>query len=167
MRPERAAVAFGRVLRSAELEVPVDSVLAFVRAWEAVGSDDRRLVYWAGRATLVRQPEDIGVYDVAFAAFFGGNQDLGPGPPPLAPPPVPVPTATDDGGDGDDDGPEEDRPAQVVRWSPGEVLRHKDFAACTDAERTEAMRLLARLKVRRARRPSRRRRPTRQPGRWP
>lgn len=167
LRPERAAVAFGRVLRSAELEVPVDSVLAFVRAWEAVGSDDRRLVYWAGRATLVRQPEDIGVYDVAFAAFFGGNQDLGPGPPPLAPPPVPVPTATDDGGDGDDDGPEEDRPAQVVRWSPGEVLRHKDFAACTDAERTEAMRLLAQLKVRRARRPSRRRRPTRQPGRWP
>ena len=80
LRPERAAVAFGRVLRSAELEVPVDSVLAFVRAWEAVGSDDRRLVYWAGRATLVRQPEDIGVYDVAFAAFFGGNQDLGPGP---------------------------------------------------------------------------------------
>jgi uncharacterized protein with von Willebrand factor type A (vWA) domain len=166
LRPERAAVAFSRVLRSAELEVPVDSVLAFVRAWEAVGSDDRRLVYWAGRATLVRQPEDIGVYDVAFAAFFGGNQDLGPGPPPLAPPPVPVPTATDDRGDGDD-GPDEDRPAQVVRWSPGEVLRHKDFAACTDAERTEAMRLLAQLKVRRARRPSRRRRPTRQPGRWP
>ncbi len=166
LRPERAAVAFGRVLRSAELEVPVDSVLAFVRAWEAVGSDDRRLVYWAGRATLVRQPEDIGVYDVAFAAFFGGNQDLGPGPPPLTPPPVPVPTATDDGGDRDD-GPDEDRPTQVVRWSPGEILRHKDFAACTDAERTEAMRLLAQLKVRRARRPSRRRRPTRQPGRWP
>lgn len=158
-------MAFGRVLRSADLEVPVDSVLAFVRAWEAVGSDDRRLVYWAGRATLVRCPEDIGVYDVAFAAFFGGNQELGPGPPPL-PSPVPVPAATDDGGDGDD-GPDENRPAQVVRWSPGEILRHKDFATCTDAERTEAMRLLALLRVRRARRRSRRRRPTHQSGRWP
>ncbi len=167
LRPERAAVAFGRVLRSADLEVPVDSVLAFVRAWEAVGSDDRRLVYWAGRATLVRRPEDIGVYDVAFAAFFGGNQELGPGPPPLPSPPVRVPAATDDGGDGHDDGTDEDRPTQVVRWSPGEVLRHKDFAACTDAERAEAMRLLAQLKVRRARRRSRRRRPTHQPGRWP
>ncbi|HEY5887231.1 MAG TPA: VWA domain-containing protein [Acidimicrobiales bacterium] len=167
LRPERAAVAFCRVLRSADLEVPVDSVLAFVRAWEAVGADDRRLVYWAGRATLVRRPEDIGIYDVAFAAFFGGNQELGPGPPPLPSPPVPVPAASDDGGgDGQDDG-DEDRPTQVVRWSPGEVLRHKDFAACTDAERTEAMRLLAQLRVRRARRRSRRRRPTSQPGRWP
>ncbi len=80
LAPERAAVAFGRVLREADLDVPVDSVLAFVRAWEAVGSDDRKLVYWAGRSTLVHRPEDIGVYDVAFAAFFGGHQQLAPGP---------------------------------------------------------------------------------------
>lgn len=166
LAPERAAVAFGRVLREAELDVPVDSVLAFVRAWEAVGSDDRKLVYWAGRSTLVHRPEDIGVYDVAFAAFFGGHQQLAPGPPP--PPPVPVPAAGDDGEeDGDEDGPDEDRPTHVVRWSPGEVLRHKDFAACTDEERAEAMRLLAQLRVRRAQRPSRRRRPTSRPGRWP
>ncbi len=164
--PERAAVAFARILREAELDVPVDSVISFVRAWEAVGADDRRSLYWAGRATLVRSPEDIATYDAAFAAFFGGHRELSEGPPP--PPPVVLPTAVDSGDDGGADDPDdEERPVQVVRWSPGEVLRHKDFAACSEAERAEAMRLLARIRVRRARRPSRRRLPTHRPGRWP
>lgn len=163
--PTQAAVAFARVLRAAELDVAVDSVVAFTRAWEAVGSEARQPVYWAGRATLVRRPEDLSTYDAAFAAFFGGHQQLAEGPPP--PPPVEVPTATDDG-DGDaGDGPDEPAPTQVVRWSPGEVLRHKDFAACTDDERAEAMRMIGRVRVHRARRPSRRRVPTTQPGRRP
>jgi uncharacterized protein with von Willebrand factor type A (vWA) domain len=164
--PERAAVAFARVLREAELEVPVDSVISFVRAWKAVGADDRGALYWAGRATLVRCPEDIPTYDAAFAAFFGGHRQLADGPTP--PPPVVLPAATDSGDDGEDEGGgEEEAPVHVVRWSPGEVLRHKDFAACSEAERAEAMRLLARIRVHRARRPSRRRLPTHRPGRWP
>ena len=162
LAPERAAVAFGRVLREADLDVPVDRVLSFVRAWEAVGSDDPRRVYWAGRATLVRRPEDIGVFDAAFTAFFGGEHVLPPGPPP--PPAVEVPLATDDGDGGSGEG---DGPGQVLRWSPGEVLRHKDFAACSDEERAEAMRLIGDLRIRRPRRTSRRRRPTTRPGRWP
>lgn len=164
LAPERVAVAFGRVLRSAGLDVAVDSVLAFVRAWEAVGAEDRRSLYWAGRATLVRAPEDIATYDAAFVAFFGHGQRTEGAPPS---PPVAVPTAAAPGADGEAERPEADRPVHVVRWSPGEVLRHKDFAACTDEERAEAMALLARLRVRRARRRSRRRRPTHRPGRWP
>ena len=160
MAPE-AAVAFARVLRGAEVEVPVDSVLSFVRAWEAVGSDRREDVYWAGRATLVRRPEDIPTYDAAFAAFFEGAEA------PIAAAPGPhaaeVPMATD-GADGDGvEGPGDDRPPQVGRWSPGELLRQKDFGTLTDDEREEAMRLLGQVRLRRARRPSRRRQPTTRP----
>ena len=39
----------------------------------AVGLDARDGVYWAGRATLVRRPEDIEPFDRAFAVFFEGR----------------------------------------------------------------------------------------------
>ena len=46
-----------------------------------------------------------------------------------------------------------------VRWSPAEVLRHRDFAAYTPAEFAEARRLMADLRLAGALRRSRRRRP--------
>jgi uncharacterized protein with von Willebrand factor type A (vWA) domain len=49
----------------------------------------------------------------------------------------------------------------AVRWSPNEVLRHKDFAAYTAGELAEARRLMADLRLHGALRRSRRRRPTR------
>jgi Protein containing von Willebrand factor type A (vWA) domain len=48
----------------------------------------------------------------------------------------------------------------LVRWSPTEVLRHKDFAAYTHAEFAEARRLMADLRLHGALRRSRRRRPS-------
>ncbi len=68
--PERIAVAFARVLRGAGLDVPIGSVTTYVEALGRVGIDDRDAAYWAGRATLVRNPEDIPVYDRAFAVFW-------------------------------------------------------------------------------------------------
>jgi uncharacterized protein with von Willebrand factor type A (vWA) domain len=60
-----------------------------------------------------------------------------------------------------DDASEEDNPISVsVRWSPAEVLRHRDFAELTHAELTEARRLMADLRLAGALRRSRRRRPT-------
>ena len=38
-------------------------------AWS--GWDAASDVYWAGRATLVRRPEDVGTYDACFGAWFG------------------------------------------------------------------------------------------------
>src|SRR5947209_64751 len=67
------AVAFGRVLRGAGLDVPVGSVTTFVEALGAVGVEREAGVYWAGRTTLVRRPEDVGTYDRAFAAFWMGR----------------------------------------------------------------------------------------------
>ena len=64
------AVAFARVLRGAGLRVPLGSVLTFVDALGKLRLDDRQQVYWAGRATLVRNPEDIPLYDRSFEVFW-------------------------------------------------------------------------------------------------
>src|SRR5690349_5453329 len=68
--PERLAVSFASILRGAGVVVPLGSVLAYADALAAVGVRDRSSVYWAGRATLVRQPEDVATYDRAFAVFW-------------------------------------------------------------------------------------------------
>jgi uncharacterized protein len=83
---EEISVAFTRVLRGAGLVVPIDAVLAFTEALDAVGMSQRRNVYWAARATLVRRPEDFGVFERAFKVFFDGRRPSGddePEPEPL------------------------------------------------------------------------------------
>ena len=66
--------AFARVLRGAGLAVPTGSTVVFARALAAVGVDRPSGVYWAGRASLVRRPEDVAAYDQAFETFFGGTE---------------------------------------------------------------------------------------------
>ncbi|MGH8992555.1 MAG: vWA domain-containing protein, partial [Acidimicrobiia bacterium] len=127
------AVGFARLLRRAGLDVPVGSGVAFAQSLAVVGMGRREGVYWAGRATLVRRPEDAPVYDRAFAAWWQGRVavDLGldvPGPSVT----IALDTGDDGAGAGEDD-PEPAGPTVVVRWSPTEVLRHKDFAAYTHA----------------------------------
>jgi uncharacterized protein with von Willebrand factor type A (vWA) domain len=143
--PGRLAVAFGRLLRDAGLAVPVDATVRFAEALAVVGLDRPGSVYWAGRATLVRRPEDVGTYDAAFAAFFGdaARADRGAG---LPPPPPPIEVEVD---------------IAVLRWSPREALRHQDLATCTPDELDEAHRMIAQLRARAALRPHRRRRPDR------
>ena len=162
MAPERLLVGFVRSLRRAGLAVSVGSTVVFAEAVAAVGGTDTRQVYWAGRATLVTRPEDVGVYDRVFAEVWRGfvaDQDA-----------VATKTLTlvmddqdDDAeeppADGDEDG--IDGPTLLVRFSPHEVLRHKDFAAYTHAELDEAHRLMADLHLAGALRRSRRRRPSR------
>ena len=63
-------VAFARALRGAGLTVPPDTVITYAKALDAVGLGSRDRVYWAGRSTLVRRPEDVPVYDVVFATFW-------------------------------------------------------------------------------------------------
>jgi uncharacterized protein len=143
---ERIAVAFVRTLRAAGLRVPVGATVTYAEALAAVGMDRPERAYWAGRATLVRRPEDIATHDRAFALFFGWAPALGdrkdhllaPAPPPRLEVEVDI---------------------EVQRWSPDEALREKDLAACTPDELDEAHRLIARLRSPAALRPHRRRRP--------
>ena len=142
------AVAFSRVLRGAGLSVPTSSTALFAEALRAVGLGDRDAVYWAGRATLVRRPEDHVVYDRAFAVFFEDRR--ADGTPQDEPQPIAITLAMDDEDDtASDDGTAtgSDDPTLELRFSATEVLRHKDFAACDDAELAQAQELMTRLRL--------------------
>jgi uncharacterized protein with von Willebrand factor type A (vWA) domain len=155
---DRILVGFAQALRGAGLAVPVGSVVTFAEALGRVGIDRREGVYWAGRATLVRRPEDAGVYDRVFASYW--FDDLTTLSPPL--PSTPVVLAVDDGpDDAAAPGPADpgSPPPLALRWSAAESLRDKDFADYTPAEWAEFQRLLSRLRLTTEHRRSRRRRP--------
>jgi uncharacterized protein with von Willebrand factor type A (vWA) domain len=154
---ERWAVLFVRTLRAAGLDIALGDAIVYLQALGELGMASRSSVYWAGRATLVHHPEDIGVYDRAFAAFWAQGEPVE-----LR---IPVETVevalafdddSDDGDAGDDEGERHEGPLLQVRWSGTETLRHKDFADCSVSELDEARRLMAQLRLAGARRRSRR-----------
>ena len=93
------AVAFARVLRGAGLRAPLGSVLTFVDALGKLRLDQREQVYWAGRATLVRNPEDIPLYDRTFEVFWLSARGLDTTEPE---PPMHITLAVDDDSDDGD-----------------------------------------------------------------
>ena len=145
MAPEEVAVAFARTLRADGIDVPTGAVTTFVEALAEVGVADRDSVYWAGRTTLVKRPEDVPVYDRAFASFWLG---------------APVFDETTEEPEVQLVEPEE-AGSIGVRYSRNELLRHKDFSAYTSSEFDEARRLMADLRLAGALRRSRRMRPSR------
>jgi hypothetical protein len=143
------AVTFARVLRGAGLRVPMGSVLAFVDALGQVGIDERSSVYWAGRATLVRKPEDFELYDRSFAVFWlaAGSSAAADDEAEV----LHVTLAIDDDreeeeSDGDDTATPDDDPTLVLRFSATEVLRHKDFASYSPDELRLAQELMSQLR---------------------
>ncbi len=164
--PARIAVAFTRVLRAAGIDVPGEAPASYAEALAAVGLGSEQDVYWAGRATLVRRPEDVEIYDTAFRAFYGGQQW-----PEHAAEIVETVALAHDDPDARTSEPEEqqEEPGVVreLRYSATEVLRRKDFAQCTPDELAEAQRLMARIRISGPQRASRRRRPARRSGNWP
>jgi uncharacterized protein len=153
---ERVAVGFCRVLRRAGLRLPPSATIHFAEALGEVGIRSRASVYWAGRATLVHRPEDLDLYERAFAAYWeqrGVESILVEG----EPPPITLALDLDDDeDDGDDQGEEPSGEVQEVRWSAAEVLTNKDFAQCSAEELEELTRLMARLRFTTHQRQSRR-----------
>lgn len=145
---ENMAVAFTRLLRGAGVRTPIGNVLTFVESLGKVGLDDRDNVYWAGRASLLRRPEDIPLYDKAFAVFWERRRS----------PEVLVVEESmritillDDEDDSDTDGDEGDEDDSdetiTVRFSAVETLRHKDFAEYTPEELHLAQELMSKLRL--------------------
>ena len=141
-----AYVGFGAALRAAGLTVGTGQELAFARAVARLDPLDRTDVYWAGRCCLVIRVDDVATYDQVFAVYFGAGpggaltlagtpkQRPGTAPgPPTAPAPAPRRPA------------ERGQHGRVA--SSWEVLRNKDFAACTDDELAEVRRLIAALSL--------------------
>lgn len=159
---DTVAVAMARSLRALGVAAPPDTTLAYAAALAEVGIDHRSGAYWAGRATLVHRPEDVPTYDRVFAAIFDRVEA---GEPVVDEAAVEHVTLLVDDADGSGTGGEAGEPVEgpvlTLRWSDREVLRHKDFAACTAAELDEAHRLMADLRVAGATRRSRRLRPSR------
>jgi uncharacterized protein with von Willebrand factor type A (vWA) domain len=113
---DRVAVALATQLRTAGLDVPVSSTVAFASALQVIDVERRRDVYWAARATLVRRLDDVATFDRVFARCFGG----GAGPPAAEPIEVSVTLALDAE---QADAPSPTRFSLPDRWSPCATAR--------------------------------------------
>lgn len=142
---------FARTLRAAGVGADHERTATLLKALDHLDVTDPREVYWAGRLTLCATPDDLPRYDRCFAAYFGGRR--------AAPAPRAGATAVtrhtaapeESGEESGEEG--EAAPATASR---AELLRHRDVARLTAAERDEVHRLLAMLRGRRAQRRSRR-----------
>ncbi|MEM9515451.1 MAG: VWA domain-containing protein [Actinomycetota bacterium] len=149
--PAAIAVAFTHALRHAGVAVPTRCTHTYADALATTGLGTRDGVYWAGRATLIHRPEDIGAYDDTFARFFDGHRASEAERADVLQ--VELLTDRDDDDDADDadaDGDSLDEHADddaiTLRWSSAETLRHKDFAEYTHEELLDAHQLMAELR---------------------
>jgi uncharacterized protein len=155
-------------LRARGVRVGVGDLLAAHRALAAVDAGAREDAFHALRAALCASRADQEAFGEAFAVTFASAparsrvavEELGA----LfreALPRTRVPSGTDP------PAVELELTATPAAWSDEELLRTRDFADYTDAERAAARRLLARLAARGPMRRSRRTRPTRRRGTVP
>ncbi|GAA5052956.1 hypothetical protein HNP84_001400 [Thermocatellispora tengchongensis] len=153
---------FARTLRAAGVGADHERTQNMLRALAVLDVAEPADVYWAGRVTLCASPDDLPRYDRCFEAYFAGRRAV---PRPAGMPAVTVTrhmAALDgDGGRDDDRDRDEDAEAAAARASRIEVLRHRDVAALTPAERAEIHRMLALLARGREQRRSRRFSPAR------
>ena len=146
-------------MRAGGAAVGVGELLAAHRALAAVDAGSRTEAYLALRSVLCSTREDMGLFAEAFAAVFASADEPSAAPDELArlerpgTPRGSVPAQTQAA-------PAMAEAPVVSLWSEEELLRHKDFAEYSDAERALARALLARLARRSPRRLSRRTRGT-------
>jgi uncharacterized protein with von Willebrand factor type A (vWA) domain len=138
-----SVVGLARTLRAAGVPASPDRVHTTVRALRLLRPARRDDVYWAGRLTLCDSPADIDRYDRVFAAYFGDR-------------PLSVRRQTrvarsqlrlvaGDGASELDQEPGGEPTGARAAASTAEVLRHRDIATLSVAERDELRVLLARV----------------------
>src|SRR5881398_3101678 len=155
-------------MRAGGARVGVGDLLAAHRALAAVDASDRDEARLALQAALCKRHSDLDVFAAAFDATFGAPASEArepvelPEAATLVVPRIAVPPAPGDHGPP----PAMDAPVPAAR-SEIELLRERDFAQLTDAERALAARLVRRIALRGPMRQSRRTRPTRRRGDHP
>jgi uncharacterized protein with von Willebrand factor type A (vWA) domain len=146
-------------MREGGAAVGVGELLAAHRALAAVEPSSRAEAYFALRAALCSSHADLELFEDAFTAVFGAGDErphVLEGLRRVERKALPRP-----GTPADDEARGLEHVPMPAAWSEDELLREKDFAAYTDAERALARALLARLARRAPQRLSRRTRPTR------
>ncbi len=145
----KMAVAFARILRGADVDVPLDSVIVFVSALSRIGLENRDDVYWAAYSTLIRRHEDTQIFDRAFAVFW--DQLIAVDTTSYEQQTESVTLLIDSEEENSDDSStetlKEDENTITLRFSNVETLREKDFAAYTDTELREAEQFMSNLKL--------------------
>ncbi len=162
MQADELAVGFVNCLRGAGVDVAVGSSVNYWQALGALGVAERSAMYWAGRATLITNPEDIHLYDKVFAAYYEHEGLVAT---PIVEVVKPLVLAVDDDAadDADQDSHTQEMqtdPSVTLRWSRQEVLRDKDFSEYSKNELDEAYRLMASMAQIGGTRKSRRLKPT-------
>jgi uncharacterized protein with von Willebrand factor type A (vWA) domain len=151
-------VEFADALRAAGVVVGSGEVLTCSAALARLDATDLVDLYWAGRTTLVSRREDIPTYHDTFLRFFLGAAT--PVADVLRLRAATAATLTTPATDPTEGEPDDNAP---LGWqaSAVEVLRHKSFAACTEAELAALRRIMAAIRLTPPRRRTRRTRPAR------
>ena len=148
-------LGFARAVRAAGVPVTQDRSVTFLDACRRLGVDEAQRVYDAGRATLCSSPDDLIRYDAIFDAWFLAREGLPRTVQRARTPAQPGQLPSDEtaGGEGEE--------ADLIRAqaSDVEVLRHRDVAEMSSAEKAMLARLLDELHPRVPRRRARRRTP--------
>lgn len=141
--PDEVLLAFARALRAAGVPVTADRERTFLLAASTVGLGDVSAVRVAGRATLCASPQDLARFDRVYAAWFGGQTAGRKVAEPFAPTVTSAPLGDGDAGAGESD-------ADLVRAdaSATEVLRHRDIADLSAAEKHRLEGLFATIRPR-------------------
>ena len=148
--PDEILLGFARALRAAGVPVTQDRTQGFLAAVAWSGSTTPRATYVAGRATLCASPDDLARYDQVHEAYFNARDGL-PRPRPAeegVPSFAGLPLAE---GDADAAG-QSDDPVVRAMASDTEVLRHRDVAALSAAEKARLAGMFATLRPRPPRR---------------
>ncbi|MEC3976282.1 vWA domain-containing protein [Amycolatopsis sp. H20-H5] len=157
--PVAGFVGFAMALREAGLPCDAHRVQAYLAAVEEIDVGQPVQLYWAGRLTLCSDPDDLQRYEEAFAQWFDVE-------PPRAgrtgaPRQKRARIAALAGGSGED-GRSSAEPEQLkAAASENEILRQRDLAGLTVAERAHLRELLATLRPELPLRSSPRQRPAR------
>ncbi|MBO9520459.1 MAG: VWA domain-containing protein [Nocardioidaceae bacterium] len=130
-------LGFTRALRAAGVPLSHDRSATYLAAVAALDAGDPAAVRTAGRATLCGSREDQARHDAVFAAWFGGSSPRDSQPAAASVTSAPL--------SGEGEGGSEDL---AVAASEVEVLRERDVATMTEAERARLDGLLRTLRPR-------------------
>lgn len=142
---DEVLLGFARALRAAGVNVTADRERTYLEAVAAAGLEDPAAVYHAGRGTLCGSPADLERHDLVFAEWFAGTRAGTKARDPLRRQMSQADLTGEDTGSGQSS---EDTEVVKAAASATEVLRRRDVAELSRAEREQLLVLFGGLRPR-------------------